>query len=560
VLPGELSNRLKKMLAKLEDPAFVRPANALQAKLLAAQRKTLTGISEILAEMPGKSATLNQRLAWQAAQAKKLDALLAESGLFDAFDEFVKQQEELFRIGDKLLKIGDNAFTRVPSGYGKFLQEQTANNFAFLGQEASKKLQSTLLDMSIIGASQKDALTEFKGLVTGEYSWGSKKGLYEWHAATYVNTANQTTFQKYLNSQADGAEYFAYIGPTDDRTREFCLRHVGRVYHKNDIAKMNNGTQGDVMMTRGGWNCRHQWVPVNKEVADAINENPNVAKSAASGEAVQAKLPTTTIPEPSTIKTTSNLAQIEKDIKAAKMKLQVAQKELDEIQQGTSEFLSKKRFEAMRRRNLADLEVKRLQAQKKLMQSGRQPSTFSSRKKWADSLSSREESALIDWTNDEEMCSIMRQLNRGDDLEIVKRSIKKTMPPDMGLAYFQKQLDALNNAADWAPIYRGNVYRGLRSLSDADFERLLHSRGSTIQFDALSSASKELEIAQGFAEGGDLRAIFKMRATDVADISIMGVEGESEVLIRKGARFAVERITEQKGHNVRTLLIEMSQL
>jgi hypothetical protein len=40
----------------------------------------------------------------------------------------------------------------------------------------------------------------------------------------------------------------------------------------------------------------------------------------------------------------------------------------------------------------------------------------------------------------------------------------------------------------------------------------------------------------------------------------MGVEGESEVLIRKGARFAVERITEQKGHNVRTLLIEMSQL
>lgn len=64
-----------------------------------------------------------------------------------------------------------------------------------------------------------------------------------------------------------GLSLFWYEGPDDDLTRPFCAEHVGGVYTKEDIAKWDNGTDLDPAIYLGGYNCRHQLVPVTEKYA-----------------------------------------------------------------------------------------------------------------------------------------------------------------------------------------------------------------------------------------------------------------------------------------------------
>lgn len=57
---------------------------------------------------------------------------------------------------------------------------------------------------------------------------------------------------------------FAYMGPADAKNREFCAEHVGKVYTRAEINKMDNGQLNDVFLTAGGYNCRHGWMEVSK--------------------------------------------------------------------------------------------------------------------------------------------------------------------------------------------------------------------------------------------------------------------------------------------------------
>ncbi len=71
----------------------------------------------------------------------------------------------------------------------------------------------------------------------------------------------------------DPATAFVYMGPVDAKTRDFCLQHVGRVYTRSAIDKLDNGQISNVFLTAGGWNCRHTFHEVSKasELYDLVN-------------------------------------------------------------------------------------------------------------------------------------------------------------------------------------------------------------------------------------------------------------------------------------------------
>lgn len=79
-------------------------------------------------------------------------------------------------------------------------------------------------------------------------------------------------------------EVFVYVGPVDSKTRPFCLERVGRAYTRAEIDDMDNGMLPAVLMSRGGWQCRHLWRRVSildEEVLDLVgttNRLPEVAK------------------------------------------------------------------------------------------------------------------------------------------------------------------------------------------------------------------------------------------------------------------------------------------
>jgi hypothetical protein len=77
-------------------------------------------------------------------------------------------------------------------------------------------------------------------------------------------------FQRTITAQKAeefGIELFAYLGPDDGITRDFCAERVNQVFTIEEIRAMDNGQGFDVFTFGGGYNCRHDWNPVTLEIA-----------------------------------------------------------------------------------------------------------------------------------------------------------------------------------------------------------------------------------------------------------------------------------------------------
>jgi hypothetical protein len=55
---------------------------------------------------------------------------------------------------------------------------------------------------------------------------------------------------------------FLYSGPVDAKTRDWCLERVGKVFTREEIDAMDNEQLPNVMLTGGGFHCRHAWLAV----------------------------------------------------------------------------------------------------------------------------------------------------------------------------------------------------------------------------------------------------------------------------------------------------------
>lgn len=91
---------------------------------------------------------------------------------------------------------------------------------------------------------------------------------------TAVSTFSRQVAQ--LGTTGEPDEVFIYVGPVDERVREFCLDHVGKVYTRDRIDAMDNGQLPNVMLTGGGYSCRHMFSrvsPLDAELMALVNTN-----------------------------------------------------------------------------------------------------------------------------------------------------------------------------------------------------------------------------------------------------------------------------------------------
>jgi len=469
-------------------------SDAYAKSLIVGQEKLMTRMASMLAEMPA-DAKIGTRLAWYTKNMDSINDALIESGYIDASKAFVKDQLTLFRHAGNMMSYGgfDDAFTSVPKEWINYIQNRNLEYFKFLGTEAVMKLDKTMMEMIAGGYSRSAMLEELKGVITGSYKWGKKRGLYEWHAGTYANTAHHKSYQEFSNMMAEqvGAEFFVYVGPVDSRTRNFCLEIVGQTFSKIEILEMDNNSSGDVMSDRGGWNCRHNWAAVSGEMHEALkNASSEDIETAMRG----GKLPG--VPQP--------------------IGAQSESKRLD----------------------LWD---------------------------WDRSLSKQEAQAFEYWMDEEPICSAMRILDRGgkidpEDMTHIKNAY------GMSVRDIQKQLDLIKKAIDRGEIYKAEegttkLWRGLKNLKKADYMKLRGSSGNIIELDALSSSSFDKYIAQEFADEGKYRAIFEISGNKTGvRVDNLNTWEEMEVLLRKGARFKVDKIVETGSSDHDLLTIFMTEL
>lgn len=66
-----------------------------------------------------------------------------------------------------------------------------------------------------------------------------------------------------LQAGNDPETLFVYLGPVDDVIRPFCADLVGQVLTREEIDDLDNGQLPNVMLTGGGYNCRHGFTEIS---------------------------------------------------------------------------------------------------------------------------------------------------------------------------------------------------------------------------------------------------------------------------------------------------------
>jgi len=276
----ELISELKRLHLELDTIAEVEADRLLKA-MRKAQSYTYGRTAEILAENPLASGlNFQSKIDWYASNWAEIErTAIRENGLGKALSNYVARYAELAGKAEDLLAAGgrltDPAFARIPDEWIEYLKGRTLDHFGVLGDAAIEELDTVFLTSVLEGRSPAGMLAELKGKITGKYPWGERTGMYEWHAGTYARTQHRRCVAIWKNEKASelGMDWRLYVGPVDAKTRSFCLNHVGRVFSVEQIEEMDNGQTGNVLVDRGGWNCRHDWEPIDKGLADQILED-----------------------------------------------------------------------------------------------------------------------------------------------------------------------------------------------------------------------------------------------------------------------------------------------
>ena len=79
-----------------------------------------------------------------------------------------------------------------------------------------------------------------------------------------INTAmaySDSTIKKGIYEQA-GIKKYKYVGPNDSKTRDICAETLSDPRQETGWTMDEIEASNTPFIERGGWNCRHEWVPV----------------------------------------------------------------------------------------------------------------------------------------------------------------------------------------------------------------------------------------------------------------------------------------------------------
>lgn len=249
--------------------------NELINAMRRAETKIMERMGQLVADMPSiKTASRSKLLAWYAEQRRELHGAFVDSGYYSGIADYIKQYDALTALNAQLIHAGgiDPAFAKFPN---KLINELTFRDRLFfkeLNTSAYRYFDTVFLNSVIGSRSKYGMLSTLRGALTGDYKWGSRRGLYEWHAGTYARTFHQRFSRTLIANQTNehGFREFLYVGAVDGKVRPFCRELLGNVFTLDDISQMDNGQTGDVFIDGGGYNCRHKWNPISDELAKSI--------------------------------------------------------------------------------------------------------------------------------------------------------------------------------------------------------------------------------------------------------------------------------------------------
>jgi hypothetical protein len=172
--------------------------------------------------------------------------------------KFIGSYNEVELLGKQVLgALGRDLILKLPQRADTIenLKALDLDQFDAYGNQAIRALSKEVALNTIVGKPRSAVIKSMTQIMDGNVE-----------AATQYADTSIRLFDRTVNGQLyeeAGIDTYCYFGPKDKVTRPFCLAHVGKIYTRADIKKMNNGSAkfGNVWLYGGGPRCRHTWQP-----------------------------------------------------------------------------------------------------------------------------------------------------------------------------------------------------------------------------------------------------------------------------------------------------------
>jgi hypothetical protein len=165
---------------------------------------------------------------------------------------------------------------------------------AFTARDATRiAALKELARLDLLAQGDEAAIAIWRSVVQGVYSQRPVSAILDdlsvaidkelREAATLYDTTVSIFGRQIEAEKSTDTQLYLYAGPVDGKTREFCLRHVGRVYTRAEIDALDNGQTGSTFLTMGGFNCRHHPAAISRfsELAELHGTGERVPEIAA---------------------------------------------------------------------------------------------------------------------------------------------------------------------------------------------------------------------------------------------------------------------------------------
>lgn len=226
------------------------------ARVWVVLRERIVRLTNQLISEKGRVVSTAVNLGVARASARELQAALEEAGYTDLIAGALDVMGDLA----KYQGLGQTTVARVERAAAWSAETLDAfhdiklRELISVSDAAIRRVEQTLL-RGIVGAQDRAELLN-EVVAELEISLPQARTIYDTALSEFSRVAVTST----ATGQAD--EAFLYSGPIDGLTREFCLERVGKVYSRAAIDAMDNGQLDNTLITGGGYNCRHTWLPI----------------------------------------------------------------------------------------------------------------------------------------------------------------------------------------------------------------------------------------------------------------------------------------------------------
>lgn len=231
-------------------------------------------ISTLVARLKVKS---NGRLVSDAINLKRALQLRKDIAKeFTKYSAAAQIASDYSPVGKELDKIFKDAgisgaITRQDKSILKTLSGDSFSQMSSLGDQYAVQISNKIYSGVLVGDSVDDMTEELSQLLVGGTDKAGRPMAN--HAKTIATTGYREADSILLEKKGEEFEIeeWEYAGSLIKDSRKWCVDHVGKTYTMEEIQEWNDRSwkgkkEGNPFVTRGGWNCRHRWLPkVNED-------------------------------------------------------------------------------------------------------------------------------------------------------------------------------------------------------------------------------------------------------------------------------------------------------